>query len=91
MLRLNTFLLGVLLICELGCGTSTQPTSSQNPSGNNATPQAAASAPLIALDFARDCARGRSRAYVDNYGIEIRQQVSRSEHRILDYRPQQSP
>jgi IPT/TIG domain-containing protein len=48
MLRLNTFLLGVLLICELGCGTSTQPTSSQNPSGNNATPQAAASAPLIA-------------------------------------------
>jgi IPT/TIG domain-containing protein len=48
MLRLNTFLLGVLLICELGCGTSTQPTNSPNQSGNNATPQAAASAPLIA-------------------------------------------
>jgi IPT/TIG domain len=48
MLRCGTLLLGILLICELGCGTSTQPTRSQNPSGNNATPQAAASAPLIA-------------------------------------------
>jgi hypothetical protein len=47
MLRLGTLLLGMLLVCELGCGTSTKPTSSQNPSGNNATPKAAAAAPLI--------------------------------------------
>jgi hypothetical protein len=47
MLRLGTLLLGMLVVCELGCGTSTKPTSSQNPSGNNATPKAAAAAPLI--------------------------------------------
>ena len=48
MLQLGTLLLGTLLICELGCGTSTQPTSPQNPSANNPTAQAAAAAPLIA-------------------------------------------
>jgi hypothetical protein len=47
MLRLGTLLLGILLICELGCGTSTQPPSSPNQSGNNPTPQPAAAAPLI--------------------------------------------